>query len=64
MITEDTVTWLPCSMCGWMPIVKECTCEAWLDMVQRHRMERDEKARHRASVSLAMSRVVIGKAAA
>jgi hypothetical protein len=42
----------------------DCTCRAWLDPIVRRRMEREVRARHQASVALAMSRVVVGRKAA
>jgi hypothetical protein len=61
-VIEDD-RWLPCGMCGWTTGDDSCTCIGWLDPVIRRRMERDVLVRHRASVALAMSHVVIGRAA-
>jgi len=64
MITD--ARWAPCDRCNYMQLPGNdlCTCTDWLNPVVRKRMEREVKERHRAAVSRAMSRVVIGKAAA
>lgn len=58
--------WLPCVMCGHcsLPGNDLCTCGDWLNAASRKRMEREVKARHLASVALAMSHVTIGVKAA